>query len=360
MTREVAPLRYIDDVEMRLKRQDAWWDYDIIDHVPVLMSIPSGKNLEFPKKEHSSYRERTFDTQFLIDCMKTGVENTIYLGDAIPHCYINMGPEVFSGFFGTEIEYGPDTSWSIPNLLDWSDVDNIKFDENNFFYKKMDEMMLDFIAGSEGLFYTGMTDIHPGGDAIAAFRDPAELNIDMIEYTDEVKKLLKYVTDCFIKYYDHAATMLEEHKMPISAWCGITSTKRWYVPSNDFSCMVSPAMFDDVFLPELARECKSLESSVYHLDGPGAIKHLDSLLTIKELNAIQWVYTADGIQKPSDWMHLYKKVQKAGKGLQISINISELDYFMEELSPQGIWLGVGGISTKDEADAVIKRLLTWK
>jgi len=358
--KSIALLNGIDDLEMRLKRQDAWWDCDIVDHIPVMMHISSGKNKPIPKKEHTSHFERSYDTEYLIDCAKVHVENTLFLGDSIPHAYVNLGPEVFSGFFGTEIEYGPDTSWSIPNLLDWNDVDKIRFDENNFYYKKMDAMMQDFMNAADGMYFTGITDIHPGGDAIAAFRDPAELNIDMIENIDEVKKLLHYVTDCFIKYYDHSASMLEKHSQAISAWCGIVSTRRWYVPSNDFSCMVSPSMFDDVFLPELERECKSLEASIYHLDGPGALKHLDSLLSIKELCAIQWVYTADGIQRASDWIDVYKKVQKAGKGVQIYIDISELDFMMRELSPQGVWLGVGGIDTKEDADAVIKRLLTWK
>ncbi len=48
-------------------------------------------------------------------------------------------------------------------------------------------------------------------------------------------------------------------------------------------------MFEEVFLPGIIEECSFYERTIYHLAGPGALKHLDSLLEIKELDAIQWV-----------------------------------------------------------------------
>ena len=43
------------------------------------------------------------------------------------------------------------------------------------------EMTDALIEAAKGKFIVGCTDLHGGGDAVAAFRDPAELLIDTIE-----------------------------------------------------------------------------------------------------------------------------------------------------------------------------------
>jgi hypothetical protein len=216
-----------------------------------------------------------------------------------------------------------------------------------------------FLAAGADRFYTGITDLHPGGDAIAAFRDPLELNIDMIEHVDEVKALLRRVNDAYFKVFDFFHDKLKAAGQAITCWAGIVSTKKWYVPSNDFSCMISKAMFDDVFLPGLREECRHMEASIYHLDGPGALQHLDSLLEIPELSAIQWVYGA-GHGRPTDWIHVYRKCQAAGKGVQVGIGVDELDFFIENLRPEGVWLSVGGVQDREAADAVIRKVSRWR
>ncbi len=185
----------------------------------------------------------------------------------------------------------------------------------------------------KGKFYTGITDLHPGGDAIVAFRDPLRMNIDMIEAPEEIKSLLAYINQVYFQVYDHYYNKLTAAGQAISSWPGIVSTRKWYVPSNDFSCMISKEMFDEVFLPGIAEECRHMEASIYHLDGPNALRHLDSLLEITELNAIQWVY-GEGHGRATDWLPVYQRCQAAGKGIQLYAGADELDTIMEHLHPR--------------------------
>ena len=122
--------------------------------------------------------------------------------------------------------------------------------------------------------------------------------------------------------------------------------------------MVSKEMFDEVFLPGIVEECRHLDASIYHLDGPDALRHLDSLLAIKELNAIQWVYGA-GRGIASDWLHVYKRCQQAGKGIQLHIGLDELDCIMSNLRPEGVWMGVA-VGDRAQAEQVLKRVSAWK
>lgn len=352
------PIENIDDWEMRIARQDAFWYGEIIDRPVVNMAISRGTLPEVEEKKYASLRERWFDAEYQAEQALRYFNNTEFLGDALPAMNPNLGPEVFSAFFGSEIEFGEATSWTIPLLEDWDDVDKVKFSTDNFYWKKINEMTDIFLEMGKGKFYTGVTDIHPGGDAIAAFRDPQTMNIDMIENVDEIKSLLKYVNEIFFRVCNFYFDKLQAAGQPITTWAGIVSSKRWYVPSNDFSCMISKAMFDDVFLPGIREECKFLETSIYHLDGPNALQHLDSLLEIEELNVIQWVY-GTGNGRGSDWLPVYKKVQAAGKGCQLFLELDEIDIFMENLKPNGLLISVG-VSNKEEADMVLKKMLKWK
>ena len=356
----MMPIDRIPDWEKRLARQDAFFERAIVDRPVVCMSLWS-PNPSFPRpdKKHETLRERWMDTDYAVAMALHSVMNTEYLGDALPHSHPNLGPEVFSAFFGCELEFGEDTSWSVPILHDWSEVGKLRFSEENVYWKKIDEMTDALLAAGKGKFYTGMTDFHPGGDAVAAFRDPVQMNYDMVEALEQVKSLIRYVTDVYLKVYDRFHDKLRAADQPISTWAGPVSTKKWLVPSNDFSCMVSPRMFDDVFLPSIVEECRHYDASLYHLDGPQALKHLDSLLSIEELSAIQWVYGA-GRGRASDWVWVYQKCQAAGKGVEIYIEADELDTIMDNLRPEGVWLGIGGAKDREDAEALIGKVASWK
>ena len=82
----------------------------------------------------------------------------------------------------------------------------------------------------------------------------------------------------------------------------------FYIPSNDFFYMISKEMFDDVFLPGIISECRFYEKCIYHLDGEGDLRHLDSLLEIGELDGVQWVPGA-GNEGFAKHIGTYKKIQ---------------------------------------------------
>jgi len=355
----MMPIDHIADWERRLARQDAFWQCGVLDRPVVVMSAPKpGPAHLWPKpKSYDSHRERWMDTERVVASAVATVRNSAYFGDALPVAWPNLGPELFSAFFGMEMEYSPDSSWGIPNLTDWSQADQLALDKGNFYWKKLIEMTEALLAAGQGAYYVGITDMHPGGDALAAFRDPMQLNLDLLDALDDVKRLLARVNQAYFEAFDFYYDKLATAGQAITSWPGIVSTKKWYVPSNDFSCMVSAEMFDDVFLPGIIEECRHMEASIYHLDGPGALRHLDSLLEIPELNAIQWIYGA-GNGRASDWFHVYQRCQHAGKGIQLWAGMDELDDIVAHLRPEGVWLGVN-VSGADEAGAVLKKVSAW-
>jgi hypothetical protein len=72
-------------------------------------------------------------------------------------------------------------------------------------------------------------------------------------------------------------------------------------------------MFQEFIVPELIDYMTVNAYSVYHLDGPDELKHLDALLEIGDLKAIQWTPGAGHEPTSHDrWMPHFNRIQKAG------------------------------------------------
>jgi hypothetical protein len=109
------------------------------------------------------------------------------------------------------------------------------------------------------------------------------------------------------------------------------------VSSCDFSCIISPENFEEFIIPELIDEIDFLPASLYHLDGPDALRHLDRLLEIEKLGGIQWVYGA-GQPSAMHWIPTLKKIQDAGKLVEVTCEPEDIIPVCEALKPQGVHL----------------------
>jgi hypothetical protein len=118
-------------------------------------------------------------------------------------------------------------------------------------------------------------------------------------------------------------------------------------------------MFSRAILPALKRETEYLERSIYHLDGPEALRHLDAVLELPRLNGIQWVYGA-GNEPAARWVDVYRKIQAAGKCMQvICTDMHDAQAVAEHLRPEGVWFSVGGSYPRDEAEAFLRWAERW-
>jgi len=148
-------------------------------------------------------------------------------------------------------------------------------------------------------------------------------------------------------------------------WTGGWSEKRFVcIGQNDFTCMISPAMFDEFCLEDTLECVNHVDYALYHLDGPGALRHLPRILEIERLHTVQWVH-GNGQPSPSHWLDSLQQIQQAGKAVQIWYNLhytthvvnvfDELDIVCNALDPTHLFIGVD-VQTADEADAVVEHV----
>jgi len=351
------------DYDICKKRYDAFWACDVADRILVTgITFPVENPAPLPEKKYDAWKDKWLDIDFRVEQMAIQMHNCVYYADTMPIAFPNMGPEIFSAWCGCPYNFGEVTTWSEPCIEDWEkDYDKAVLNMEHPLFKLLEDFTYKLLEAGKGHFITGLTDFHPGGDHLAALRDPANLAVDLVENPEWVKRKLKDSQKEYFKVYDHFYNILKSYDIPITTWTPLIADKKYYVPSNDFSCMISEKMFQEFFLEGIIEECRFYDKSIYHLDGPGALRHLDSILSIKELNAVQWVPGA-GRESFEKWIHVYRKIQAAGKAIQImGFNLSDLDLLFENLKPEGVWLsGIGGVRTMEEADYALKRISDWK
>jgi hypothetical protein len=349
------------DYERSKERIDAFWERELIDRPVVQFGLlkPAEEWAPLPPSNHATAADRWLDSEYQGELKLAQLSNQEFLGDAMPVAWPNLGPEVFASFYGCPIHFGDyGTSWTDPILDSWEQADGLQLDWESPYLHKLHEMTDILLELGKGRFITGMTDWHPGGDAVAALRDPQELAVDLLTHLDEVQALLQRLEQDYFRVYGVFYEKLIGAGQPISTWTALVCERKYYVPSNDFSIMISPAMFEDVFLPGIRRECQFLDRSIYHLDGPGALRHLDAILSIPELDALQFVPGA-GNEGFARWIPVYQRAQAAGKAIQVLCRLEELDLIVDTLDPHGVFLSVSGVPSREAAEHLLHELERW-
>ena len=85
---------------------------------------------------------------------------------------------------------------------------------------------------------------------------------------------------------------------------------------------------------------------MYHLDGTGALHHLDRILRLKGLDGVQWVQ-GEGAPPAREWLEVYRRIQAAGKRIQAICEPADIEPLCRELDPEGVHLTCYAASEKD-------------
>ncbi|HXG24979.1 MAG TPA: hypothetical protein VNJ09_10515 [Chthonomonadales bacterium] len=351
-------LEYKPDAAQAVRRMEAWWEGEVLDRPAIQVCAPKPNPRPLPEKHHASLRERWMDVDYAVECADIRAANTYWGGEILPSYWPNLGPEILAASLGAELVFGENTSWSVPLLEDWEDIPNLAVNEDNPYLRTILDMTRRGLEVGRGRFIVGLTDLHPGGDLAASLRDPQQLCVDLVLEPERVHALMEQLRPAFYRFYElQHRILLEAGQTITTSWLPLFAEGRYYIPSCDFSCMISPEMFHAFFLEEIIEEIEWLDRSIYHLDGPAALRHLHLLLEIEPLDAVQFVFGA-GNEPASKWMPVYRQIQAAGKNLHISIEPWEIDLFMEALRPEGVMLSTWARSV-EEADALIAKVAKW-
>lgn len=348
-------LAYKPDLDCVLERFEAWWERQIVDRPLVTVRVA-----ERPQREAPTARQRHwFDFDRRLDEAEAAFASTVFLAETLPMFMPDMGPDLCSALFGCELEFNDHSGWSKPCMSRIRDVLKVQPNFEAEPWRQMRELTRRSLQRGEGRWLTALTDLHTNGDLLAALRDPQELCLDMADDPESVRLACEHVTDSFAAIYDDNLRLFEGSGQPVTTWTPALHAGAWYPLSCDFICMISPAQFAQTTLPSIQREQRRLSRSIFHLDGPGALKHLDLVLDIDGLDALQWVYGA-GATRASDWIGVYQRAQARGKALQVlCVDVPDALVVMEHLRPEGCWFCLRDPLPRRNAEAFIEAVTRW-
>jgi len=158
-------------------------------------------------------------------------------------------------------------------------------------------------------------------------------------------------------FYDQSYAVVHEATEGSVCWIGFWGPGKSYAVSNDFSYNISPGMFQELFLPAIERQTRFLDYSIYHVDGVQAFAHVDALCTLPRLQALQ-ILPGAGQPTALHFMKVLRKVQAAGKNLQLYLPPEEIQPALEQLSARGLLL-VTSCRTETEARALLRNVEKW-
>lgn len=358
----VPQLETMPGIEQAMARVEAWFANEMIDRPPVRFMAHNAfveqAREDIATLSPAQRKAWWFDVEMQISLFEKSIEGRTFHGETFPVYWPNLGPEVYAAFYGSELIYGEVTAWSIPLLEDEGEIDRIQLDMENEYFQALEAMTELALQRCSGRYLVGYTDLHPGLDCVAAWRDPQQLCLDMIDRPELVERLAEKAIADFEAIYDHFDAMLKAHGQLSVSWMGIPSRGRMHIPSCDFSALISPAFFRRFGLPVLQREVLTMTHNIFHVDGQGVARHIDAILSVPQVHALQWVQGVGDDLPIMQWVPFLKTLQARQVPLVVDVTPQELEPFMDAMEPQGLFLC---IAAEDEAQemTIIDRLLRW-
>jgi hypothetical protein len=334
-------MEFVKDIEKSKARFEAWWNNDLVDR-PLVHMTCARATPRWPLKKLPDWRRnprlRYLDVDYIVDMTENALASMDYYGDTIPHFARDINTAYLGIFAGADPVYREEAVWIDPYVDNWEDAKRPLFDPGHPVFKKMLEISGALAANARGRYMLDTPDHLDCVTTMSQMRGVQALCTDLYDAPASACRF----RDAFIPVWNQSMDFWAGHDEAggwdgYTNWGGVYSRKRCGFIQCDFSVMLSPEMAVDFVRPELAAEAAHLGRAIYHLDGYEQLQHLDWLLEIPGISAIQWI---SGSNNPTaaDRPETIRKIQAAGKPVQIIAHMDEVEKLSQLYSPKGVLL----------------------
>lgn len=301
-----------------LSRHEQWWQgtlgRPLINGLVYNAYAPSHQ-AKAPRITQANCHDFSWSAEEVVDAVDAELSQCEFFLDGYPRLDLAcFGPGVLAAFCGARADNTSGGMWFFPCEENVKKL-HVAYDPENPWAKRIRAICRAGVEKWQGSVMVGMPDLGGVMDVIASLCGTENLLFALMDEPDEVHRLILETETAWRSAYDDFAAILAPQGA-YTDWNGILSRETSYIPQCDFSYMLSPQMFREFVLPTLERDTQRFSHTIYHLDGIGQLAHLDMLLSLPRLHAIQWVY-GTGQPGPKHWMETYQKILQAGKHIMI-------------------------------------------
>ena len=295
------------------------------------------------------------DPKYRCDAAEYHMSRTAFYAEAFPFLDAQIGPGSLGTFLGAEPGFAETTVWYEPCIDEPDTYGSIRFEATGNKWLDAHLALIDeALRRADGRYLVGMPDLIENLDTLAAMRGNEAVLIDLVERPGWVIDRIAEINEAFFAAFDLIFDRIrdEDGGNVFSAFDPWGPGKTAKVQC-DIACMLSPAMFRRFVVPALSAQCQWLDYSLYHLDGEDAMQHLDCLLEIEPLDAIEWtprmLYTGSANEAGGSpkWYDLYRRIKEGGKGVQaIAVRPDQVVPLLDAVGPAGMYVSVGAPDEK--------------
>ena len=293
-----------------------------------LDQICQGKYYNMPEElKWKDMEDKYQNPQRIVDRYRYFCQTHAFLGESFPNLNIDFGPGSLASYLGSEIGFKEDTVWINKCLDGWDGVPKLTFDPENKWFKKHLQLAKDCQALAGDDFYVDMPDLMENIDVLASLRGAQDILFDLLDEPEMIGERIQEVTDIYYEYYDRFYDVIKDEEggnayTVLQIWGPGRTVKL----QCDFSAMMSPEDFRKYIQPSLRSQSENVDHVLYHLDGPAAIKHMDALMEIEGIDALQWTSGDAGPDGTlPDWDVIYDKAIAAGKSIWVKVYSGEFE-----------------------------------
>lgn len=327
------------NLEETKKRYINWWN-----HKGIVLNM--WEHFQEGVKPHADVSEpqpyndlnqRWFDPAWRAEYLDWYVAHSSLLADMLPVANTQLGPGSLAAILGGVFEGGEDTIWIHPNP---NYTDDIKFDPNHPNYILHKELLRACKRKAQGHYYVGMPDLMEGMDVLAALKGTDKVLLDTVMQPEVLERQLQQINDIYFQVFDELYDIIREGDEMAFCYFSSWAPGKMSKLQSDISTMISVDDYRRFVQPFIREQCQKIDYTLYHLDGVGAMHHLNALLEIKELNAIQWT---PGVGEPQGgspkWYDLYNKILAGGKSIMACwVTLDELRPLLDHIGGDGVHL----------------------
>ena len=351
-------LAFKPDFQEAAERWSAFWKGEGLERPLLAVILPKEGVTPVAKPGYLSGYDGDYER--VINQVLAWADTHEFLAEAIPFYQVEFGPDHFSALLGADLHKNPasgDTSWCMPFVDNWDSVE-IKFRPDSKWWKQTVEFIRALRAHCDGKLLPTAPTLVAGLDCLAAIRGVENLLLDLITVPDKIKMALQAVCHAYEEIVKAFNVELDYQQNGSITRHGMYSPGIINVPQCDFSCMISPDMFQEFGAPCLQYEASVLDHAEYHLDGPGALKHLEAVCSIPGISVIQWQPGA-GEAAQRDWFDLYKRIDRLSTGQILGGNKSRIVSLASELKSPRLFFTAGGLSREEVDELLIELERCW-
>jgi hypothetical protein len=347
------------DFDECVERIYAWYNQQIIDRPPIRFHH---HNIEYEKQRTvkgcwKTAEERWLDADFQLQTFVDSLKGMDFLGETFPVYWPNLSALAYNLFLGQEALFDDVTAWMYPCVDDLKNLPRLKVQWDGKYCKAIEAMTQRALGDADGKFLVGYTDMYAGIDCTAMLRGTERMCFDIILQPELLKHLIDQVFEEYPHVFKHFDRILKTHNQLSVTWMNLPSFETFNVLACDFAVNISPEHFIEFCMPIIRKEAELFTHNVFHMDGPGVARHVDAVLTLPNLQAVQWVQGYGADEPILQWIPLINKIQEAGKSIIVDLKTNELDDFIRKVDPRGVMLWVPA-EPREQKD-VLKRVEQW-